>query len=83
MNITTKFDVGQVVWIMFNNQPEQWEVEEIIIPNIKNKHQPSLQYKLRFIGCNHCGSIHEVALWEYQIHATKRELLMSFLTDND
>lgn len=83
MNITTKFDVGQTVWIMFNNQPEQWEVEEIIIPNIKRKLQPSLQYKLRFIGHNHCGSIHEVSLWEYQVHATKHDLLMSFLTDND
>ena len=83
MNITTKFDVGQTVWIMFNNQPEQWHVDAIIIPDITNTHQPMPQYRLRFIGQDHGGSVHEVTLWEYQVHATKRELLMSFLTDND
>lgn len=84
MNITTKFDVGQTVWIMFNNQPEQWKVEEIILSNITNNHnQPMPQYRLRFIGQDHGGTVHEVTLWQYQVHATKRELLMSFLTDND
>lgn len=82
MNITTKFEVGQIVWIMFNNQPETWRVSEIIISPIKNKSY-SIRYLLHHHGEHHLGSVHETELWEFQIGATKRELLESFLTDED
>lgn len=72
-----------MVWIMFNNQPEQWKVVAIDIHEIKDNNRLIPTYKLQYIGNNHCGSVHSTSLWEYQVHATKRELLMSFLTDND
>lgn len=83
MKIETKFDVGQTVWIMFNNQPEQWKVVAIDIHTITSNTPPIATYGLQYDGDNHCGSVHSTSLWEYQVHATKRELLMSFLTDND
>ena len=83
MNILTKFDVGQIVWIMFNNKPEQWKIKSIKIPDVTGSSAPMPHYDLVFVGADHCGSIHETSLWEHQVHATKRELLMSFLTEND
>jgi hypothetical protein len=83
MIIKTKFDVGQMVWIMFNNQPEQWRIEKICLPDVTKNTPPTPRYDLVFTGSDHCGSVHNTSLWEYQVHATKRELLMSFLTDND
>lgn len=83
MIIKTKFDVGQIVWIIFNNQPEKWRVAEIQIGNVNNSNAVMPRYKLTHYGNTHLGSIHETTLFEYEIGATKRELLESFLTDED
>lgn len=82
MKIETKFNVGQDVWIIFNNQPETWRVTEIIITPIK-QNSYSVRYKLHHVGNTHLGGVHETELWEYQIGATKRALLESFLDDKD
>lgn len=82
MTIKTKFDIGQIVWIIFNNQPETWRVVEIQIGNV-NTSNIIPKYKLIHHGNSHLGNIHETILWEYQIGTTKRELLKSFITDED
>lgn len=83
MKIETKFDVGQTVWIMFNNEPEQWQVAEIDISPITRSTPPMPLYLLRHIGQNHTGSVHEIKKFEYQVHGTRRELCLSFLNEND
>ena len=85
MTIETKFDVGQTVWIMFNNQPETWKVTKIHLDDIASSDsQPMKTYDLVHQGADHCGSVHEVKqMMEHKIHATKRDLLNSFLTDKD
>lgn len=84
MTIETKFDVGQTVWIMFNNQPETWKVARIHLGDIISDSQPMKTYDLVHQGADHCGSVHEVEqMMEHKIHATKRDLLNSFLTDKD
>lgn len=83
MTITTKFNVGQIVWIMFNDQPENWQVDEINVCPITGETHSGIRYKLHHHGADHCGSVHETTEWEHKIFATKRELCLSFLTDND
>lgn len=84
MTIETKFDVGQTVWIMFNNEPETWKVTKINLGDVTRDHRPMITYDLAFQGANHCGSIHNItSVMEHKIHATKRDLLNSFLTDKD
>lgn len=82
MTITTKFDVGQIVWIMFNNEPETWKVRNIHIGDVTSC-SPMITYKLTHHGDNHTGSIHEITEMEHKIFASKRELCLSFLTDKD
>lgn len=85
MTIETKFNVGQTVWIMFNNEPETWKVTKIHLGDVTRDYcQPMITYDLAFQGANHCGSIHSITNeMEHKIHATKRDLLNSFLTDKD
>lgn len=84
MTIETKFDVGQTVWIMFNNEPETWRVEKIHLGDVTHGSHTLITYDLVHQGRDHCGSIHEVKqVMEHKIHATKRDLLNSFLTEND
>lgn len=83
MTITTKFNVGQLVWIMFNNQPETWKVDEIHVDTITGNNQSGIRYKLHHHGADHGGSVHEITEWEHKIFATKRELCLSFLNDKD
>lgn len=45
---------------------------------------PMITYDLTHHGLNHCGSVHSISgVMEHKIHATKRDLLNSFLTDKD
>lgn len=85
MNIATKYDVGQIVWIMFNNEPETWEVTKIHLGDVQHRNtSPMITYDLTHHGLNHCGSVHSISgVIEHKIHATKRDLLNSFLTDKD
>lgn len=85
MNIVTKYEVGQIVWIMFNNEPETWKVVKIHLGEVNRPdHQPMITYDLTHNGVNHCGSVHAISnVMEHKIHPTKRDLLNSFLTDND
>lgn len=70
-----------MVWIIFNNQPEEWRVDEIILSHITSPSTPMPQYRLRHVGLNHCGSTHEITLWEYQVYATRRELALSLIDE--
>lgn len=85
MNIATKYDVGQIVWIMFNNEPETWKVTRIHLGDIAHPNtSPMITYDLTHHGLNHCGGVHAIQnVMEHKIHATKRDLLNSFLTDKD
>lgn len=68
---------------MFNNQPETWVVDAICIDEITTNSISMPSYKLHYNGENHTGSVHKIIEWEYKIGATKRELLESFLSEND
>lgn len=84
MNITTKFNVGQRVWIMHDDEPQEWIVEVIRVGDIKDTASPMPTYDLRTTQQQPLrGVCVEKNVWEYKIHATKRELCLSFLTDND
>lgn len=85
MNITTKFNVGQRVWIMHDNEPQEWIVEVIHVGDVKGAtHNPMPSYDLRTTDPNPLGGVSKKTnVWEYKIYATKRELCLSFLTDND
>lgn len=84
MNIVTKFDVGQRVWIMHDNEPQEWIVEVIHIGDVNRDYRPMPTYDLRTTDQQPRGGvIKETNVWEYKIKATKRELCLSFLTDND
>lgn len=84
MNITTKFDVGQRVWIMHDNEPQEWIVEVIHLGDVKDNYRPMPTYDLRTTDPQPlCGVFQEKNVWEYKIKATKRELCLSFLTDKD
>ena len=85
MTITTKFDVGQRVWIMHDNEPQEWVVEAIHIGDvIGNTHRPTPLYDLHTTDPQPLrGVFQEKNVWEHKIKATKRELCLSFLTDND
>ncbi len=78
MIIETKYDIGQTVWMMECNCPEEYEVTgiecsvgsgEFYIPryNIKSKSNPNINHE-RVIECG--------------LYATKRELCLSFLNDD-
>lgn len=83
MTITTRHNPGDLVWIIFNNEPEQWKVKSIEIPIIDREYPGTPLYNLVHVGDSHVGSIHETKRLQYLVHATKRELMMSYLTDND
>lgn len=84
MNITTKYNVGQRVWIMHDDEPQEWIVEVIHVGDVTNNAKPTLTYDLRTTHQQPLrGVFVEKGVWEYKIYATKRELCLSFLTDND
>lgn len=85
MNIVTKFDVGQRVWIMHDNEPQEWIVEVIHVGDVKGTtHKPMPSYDLHTTDPNPLGGVTKrTNVWEHKIKATKRELCLSFLTDND
>lgn len=84
MTITTKYDVGQRVWIMHDNQPQEWIVEAIHIGDITKAFNLMPTYDLHTTESQPlCGVFREKSVYEYKIHATKRELCLSFLTDKD
>lgn len=70
---------------MNDNQPQMWVVAAITIPTMKDKCQPMPRYDLKpSKGLEPLGGIVErKGVYEYQIGATKRDLLNSFLTDKD
>lgn len=84
MNITTKFNVGQRVWVMHDNEPQEWIVEVIHVGDVTGNANPTPTYDLRTTHQQPLrGVFVEKSVWEYKIYATKRELCLSFLTDND
>ena len=84
MTITTKYDVGQRVWIMHDNEPQEWIVEVIHIGDVTRNTNPMPLYDLHTTDPQpRCGIFKEERVYEYKIHATKRELCLSFLTYND
>ncbi len=84
MTITTKYDVGQRVWIMHDNQPQEWIVEAIHIGDITKAFNLMPTYDLHNTDPQPLrGVFKEERVYEYKIHATKRELCLSYLTDKD
>lgn len=84
MTITTKYDVGQRVWIMHDNEPQEWIVEVIHIGDVNDSGYKVPTYDLCTTNPQPLGGVwREKNVWEYKIKATKRELCLSFLTDKD
>lgn len=84
MTITTKYDVGQRVWIMHDNEPQEWIVDIIHVGDVDNRGYGVPTYDLHTTDPQPRGGVcSEKNVFEYKIKATKRELCLSFLTDND
>lgn len=88
MKIYTKYDVGQVVWIMCDNEPDEWVVERIIIGDVTSNTPPMPQYFLKPKNIEahcyeHMGCDKGITMWQYKVFETKRELCLSFINDKD
>lgn len=77
MTIRTRFNVGDVVWIIFNNRPETWKVQGITLPRIKQAEGGDTMptYSLVHHGPNHIGHIHTTEAFEYEMGASLADLL--------
>lgn len=83
MNITTRYDIEQRVWIMHDDEPQEWIVKAIHIGDITKAFRPTPTYDLQTTQQQPLRGIFEMKnVCEYKIFATKRELCLSFLTDN-
>lgn len=69
---------------MHDDEPQKWIVEAIHIGDVTNDSTPMPTYDLHTTDQQPLrGVFVEKNVWEYKIYATKRELCLSFLTDND
>lgn len=84
MTITTKYYIEQRVWIMHDNEPQEWIIKAIHLGTIKDKTGNIPLYDLHTTESQPLGGVCSLQnVWEYKIHATKRELCLSYLTDKD
>ena len=68
---------------MRDNEPQEWIVEVIHVGDIKDNANPMPTYDLHTTEKQPLyGIFVKKDVWEYKIYATKRELCLSFLTDN-
>lgn len=68
---------------MHNNRPEQWKVVKIILGETAGTGVVP-HYDLRTTSNQPIGGITDLTnMWESQIFATKRDLCLSFLSEND
>lgn len=84
MNITTRYNIEQRVWIMHDDEPQEWIVKAIHIGDITQSSQPMPTYDLYTTQQQPLRGVYELKnVFEYKIFTTKRGLCLSFLTDNE
>ena len=89
MEIRTKFDIGQEVWVMRCNCPKMGTVRRIkvaeIYGNIFGDYQFSghHKYEVHLTGRNLSDDGEIVSFLEPELYASKRELLESFLSEGE
>ena len=82
MEVTTAFNPGDKVWVMKNNKPYQFEVYRIEI-TLTAPCTSRETYIDRISGATSLDKTKEDSYLFYECFATKRELLDSFLKDNE
>ena len=94
MIINTKFNLGQRVWLMYENAPFEVEIVEIIpaefrlnnagIPTAKTTHKYGIKrIKPPIDPYDGYGKQLPTVEWEYKLFASKRELCLSFLKEDE
>ena len=81
MDIHTKYNVGDIVWIMSSNEPSRFEVTSIKISNIVSDNIPMPLYELFCAEDNHQFMGKCLTEHEHKVFATKKDLVGSFLKD--
>ena len=77
MNCKTKYNIGDLIWFMYNNRPLEVEVSRIKIECVKDQLglHTRVDYMVRFIHSTKCESGDYVM--EERFFKTKQELLES------
>lgn len=82
MDITTKFNQGDRVWVMKDNRPYQFKVHRIEVEVLESEsiHE---KYVDHIPGATNLDKDREYSYWSHECFPSKRELLESFFTDED
>lgn len=82
MDITTKFNHGDRVWVMKDNRPYQFKIYRIEI-EVLEWESIREKYVDRIPGATNLDKDRDYFYWSHECFHSKRELLESFFTDED
>lgn len=82
MQINTKFNSGDKVWVMKNNKPHEFEVNRVEITLFKPCSKRELYFEV-IRGLSSMDKDREFEYPDYDCFASKKELLDSFMKNEE